>query len=504
MRRVGRTYWPWRDHNIGMSDQPDPTTAMDDSPPPATFLFVGRSNTDAAVSKLKAYGIRYEHKLLESSPANWSKICRMLRNPELDSVIAKFSLPNLNRMVDPSYQEVAKEMVRELGTRRHLVLIYEGILLSEPSNYHHLMTPNFRTYGGSGIEIAGYSPDEEIPDYEHFQASPMLGSEYLSDLSPDNLKSILATFENAGVKVLPYRTNAELSLLTAEFVEDVEHDLLFRVYIPHGRLYAAEAAKVLDLFRDWFNRAGHGQVRQSGYDTSAGSVFELFGDGEIGATDLRGSFGNFEQFLSDCIEFPMRAVESLASHGLSTVEAGAVVNRHAREARRLRRDLDQERERRVMELRHRFELELDDLVESRPNTKSEIAKIVDANVPTTAGLLETALTMGRESPGPVTITIDQRTVNAINSTVVQNVTGSINLSPEAAGILELIAKFAGQEQSSLESAVYELEDVGLKLERRLSARQQIKAFLLRAAPGIGRTTLEVAQKYVESKLGLST
>jgi hypothetical protein len=50
-----------------------------------------------------------------------------------------------------------------------------------------------------------------------------------------------------------------------QFTEASPGRLLLRIYIPSERLYAAEARRILSLFRDWLITVRRRRVRQSGY-----------------------------------------------------------------------------------------------------------------------------------------------------------------------------------------------------------------------------------------------
>lgn len=498
-------FWP-RDasamvHNDAMEHEAPREQAMDLRP---QFLFVGHSNTDGAVSKLKAYGIRYEQKLLESSPDNWRKISKLIRKPEIKGVIAKFTLPNLNRLADPRYEDESAEMLAALGSSRHLVLIFEGILRGESNTYDFLNPHSTLTYGLLPEEDRdGHDAQELLPslEYKRFLSRP--DAHYLTDLSEEKRTAIISKFEEAGVSIVPYRTNAQVSLLTTDFVDDTQHDLLFRVYVPRGRLYAAEAARMLDLFRDWLNRTGHARVRQSGYDTAAGSVYELFGYGDLVVTELSDKFLDFERFLDQCVNDPESARASLILKGVPLAPAEALVARHAKETRRITLDLAHQRERRVLELRQQYEVDLDEFLESTPYARQELQTIIESRVPSVSSPLRAALAIGDASSIPEQqITINQHIINAVDSNIVQNIAGIANLGSGAAAVIAVIQEFGGVYQSQLESAVYELEDPSAKAEHRVSAAQRIKGFLYKVAPSIGKAALEVGQKYVDSKLGL--
>lgn len=106
------------------------------------------------------------------------------------------------------------------------------------------------------------------------------------------------------------------------------------------------------------------------------------------------------------------------------------------------------------------------------------------------------------APG-VSVNFNQQVIQHVAGSVVQNVQGTVNLSPEAKDLLELIANFGGTNRFGLESAVHELEDEGGRPPERIEARQKLKRFLADLGSrglGVGLATL---QKYVEHKIGLS-
>ncbi|QRO87203.1 hypothetical protein [Kytococcus sedentarius] len=115
-----------------------------------------------------------------------------------------------------------------------------------------------------------------------------------------------------------YRTDAELSVLTSTFVEQSENNLVFRLYVPSSRLWAQEADKLLGLFRDWLSRVKGERVRQDGYHTGHGQVFEFYVDsppnGESGSYL---GFEDFSQFLELCGDDPPAAALMLRDAGTS-------------------------------------------------------------------------------------------------------------------------------------------------------------------------------------------
>jgi hypothetical protein len=231
--------------------------------------------------------------------------------------------------------------------------------------------------------------------------------------------------EENSINVVPYQTNAEMSVLATGFIDDNERNLLFRVYVPSGRLYAAEADKLISLFRDWLSSAGKHSVRQDGYRTGAGQVYEFFGDESLQRQEISREFDVFSRFLTECVEDPAAATVTLSGAGLNRRTAEEMVARYGKEVRRLHLDIRQERESRLLAIRHSLEAELLDAGLDGPPPWTEINEMIDSLVPDAGGLgpMRLLTLPPGVSTTPVTLNVNQHVINAVQSTVVQNVQG---------------------------------------------------------------------------------
>jgi hypothetical protein len=288
-----------------------------------------------------------------------------------------------------------------------------------------------------------------------------------------------------------------------------EENLLLRIDIPSSRLYAAEADRVLALFRDWFMTArGHG-VRQSGYRTAAGQMYELFADGSIDKEIVHQEFDNFSNFLTLCSTDPSLAAERLAPMGLGRAASTDFVARFGREVRRLQIDLAHERERRVLTIRHSLEEELvDGGVELGVVPSAQINALIERLVPGSSTTDSLELLAGPQSGGHIqspptlALNINHQYINAVKSTIIQNVQGTIHLSANAKEFIALIDRFGGVEVPSLKAAVHELEDPDARPTDRASAKRRLRRFLGQVAGVAHDVSLDLLEKYLESKMGV--
>src|SRR5207244_6782473 len=185
----------------------------------------------------------------------------------------------------PDYEPIGPANLETVALIPHLLLVHENVLTES-----HQDAPD---------------PSREPGDYDY------LWEELFSPAEPDVRSKVRALFERLELNIMPYQTNVQLSVLAHAFVEDNERNLLFRVYIPSGRIWAREAQRLMELFRDWLTRVQGKRVRHDGYKTSQGEVYEFYGEESPVALNLAGEFEAFSQFLDACLEDPSAAYRLL-------------------------------------------------------------------------------------------------------------------------------------------------------------------------------------------------
>lgn len=104
---------------------------------------------------------------------------------------------------------------------------------------------------------------------------------------------------------------------------------------------------------------------------------------------------------------------------------------------------------------------------------------------------------------PVVVNINPQIISAAQSTIIQNIRGTVNLGPQAKELLELIERYGGADAASLQSAVYELEDAAAPPTARAKAKDRLTKFLRQLATTAKDVGVEVLEKYIEHKMGLS-
>jgi hypothetical protein len=457
----------------------------------SSFLLIGSDDRDFSVNRLKVAGIPYRRKSLYSRPENWEKIIQLLEDPNLTAVIGKLGSNNFKTIATPEYANVATRLFEALGKKPHLLLSHTAVLegtdeLPVSAEIAELLT-------------------QEQDDEAHEEYIAYLRASFLAPPTEAVRQSVLAILNDKNVSITPYNTNAEAATLAGSFIDDYENNLLFRIYVPTGRLYAAEADRLLALFHDWLTQVGRHSVRQDGYSTAAGRVYEFFGDQELQPQEMSRQFSDFSSFLDLCATNPDAAEDELSSRGLARSSASNIVTRYGRSVRRINTDLRHERESRMLAIRHRMESELLDISEGGNASSRDVDSLIDALTPQ-ASTLSPLQTFSTSTPPQIssgaTVTINQQIFHNLQGAVMQNVHGTVHLGMEAKELLRLIENHAADDASTLESAVHELEDPDARQADRLSAKARLSAFLVRLRDTAESAGLAALQKYLESKLGL--
>lgn len=289
----------------------------------------------------------------------------------------------------------------------------------------------------------------------------------------------------------------------------MEHGLLLRLYIPQKRLWAQEAGKLLQLFRDYIEKVSKFRVRLDQTRTDLGTIYEFHGDGDLVTPGLADEFSEFSNFLDVCIRHPEQAELLLRKHDIDSAEISDIIARFTKEARRLQVDFKQERERKLLAIRHRMESELTDHMPTQDSGKI-IDSIVDSVLPASTGLAsfasvgDSALAplVGNATPANLNVYVNSQVIQAARSIVANEISGNVDFSDEDRQIINLIYEHGGAGKQDLLSDVNELSDASASMPGRLKAKRRILKFLGTVASKAGDVGAGVLQSYIEHKMGI--
>jgi hypothetical protein len=321
--------------------------------------------------------------------------------------------------------------------------------------------------------------------------------------------AVLNMFETYGLNVLPYKKNAEVTVIATSFLKDTEQNLIFRLYIPSARMWAAETDRLLQMFRDYLGRVGGLSVKLDQYRTEHGVIYEFFGEVPRGENSLATEFADFTQLMDLCASNPAAAEAILLEKNVSPREVIDILSRYGKEAKRLQVDLKHDRERKLLGIRQRLESELVDVLPADFNWVS-IDALVDSVVPTISGtsaalaIDQSPLTLANHhhNSSPVTINLSYQAIEAVNGVVAQEIHGDQHLTPNDLELLKLVQEHGASNKSELASAVHELADKSAPSTGRLVAKQQLKKFVFGLGSKVGDIATGLLQKYIEAQLGM--
>lgn len=428
-------------------------------------LLLGWVDHEGILSSLKSSNRQYKKKLLDSLPENWTSITTIFDAFHVSCTLAKVTPKVIRLLTDPQYEAVRDQLFDRIGNSPNQFFIFEDLLQGE-------QTDKFR---------------------EQYKPCP----------PPENTAAAINWMRSKKIQLVPYKRNAEVTVLAESFLADIERNLIFRLYVPSGRIWSNEADKFLQLFRDYLSKVDKLTVRLDQRRTDLGVIYEFHGETPPEGVQLSAEFQNFSKLMDLCALDTEAASGLLSSKNLNPLEITAIVSRYAKEAKRLQLDIKQEAEAKFLSIRHRLEADLLDLDPSEQDWQ-QINSLIEQAIPRPGpSLLSAPFTSSHiTAGGNVTLNIKPQFVQAVNNVVAQEIYGNQHFSQEHQRMIELIGQHGGEQKEVLETAVHEVADKSGKHIDKLRATQLIKGFLIEVAKKTGDVGIGILQTYLEKQLGL--
>src|SRR5262245_18692396 len=127
-------------------------------------------------------------------------------------------------MAEPAYKDAVVELFSSLHRIPHIIFVHESFFM--------------------GVNDKAPVPDADEEDLYWF-------SSYFEPPETSLRNYVNGLMEQHDLNVVPYRRNAELSVMASSSIDHNEKNLNFRPYVPAGRMWALQAEKLLQLFRDY-------------------------------------------------------------------------------------------------------------------------------------------------------------------------------------------------------------------------------------------------------------
>ncbi len=448
----------------------DPDTdTFELEPDKPMVLLLGNIAHEGVLSMLKASERQYKQKLLKSKPENWQSIVEYFDTYEIASVLIKLDPHAISLMASKDYQEVSNRLFQQIAKKPNMVFVYEDLLTGEIGS------------------------DEWVQ--LHWRPSK------------EDLDKVLKAIEILELEIMPYKRNAQVTVLAESFLRDTEANLLFRIYVPSGRMWSNETDRLLQLFREYLSNVGHVSVRLDQQRTDKGIIYEFHGDEPKGEHGLSEEFAEFTQFLDLCVRDQSAAEAILANKSVDAKKVSEILVRYSKEAKRLQVDLKHERERKILGIQQRLESELIDEMPGDIDW-SAVSQLIESTVPSVSGsgaslmIANPSRAYDAHTRANVTINVNPQIIGTVNGVIAQEINGNQNLGVQGQELLELVKKYGEARTNELATAVYEVEDKSVPKPDRLKAGQKLKKFLIEIARKGGDVAAGVLQKYIENQLGL--
>jgi hypothetical protein len=431
-------------------------------------LLLGGIAREGVFSALQTSGRQYKMKDLESSPKNWETILQLFDDFTIECVLMKLSTRTISLMASSEYYVVRESLFSKIGGVPNIVFVFEKVL----------------------------SGDFNAIEWAEWQDQP----------TDESCNAAISLLEKHKIRVMPYRRNAELTTMAASFLDETEKHLVFRLYVPQGRIWSNETDKLLQLFREYLAKVAAITVRLDQYRTDRGVIYEFRSEKSTSTTSIRNEFSDFTRFMDLCTSDREAAELILKNKEVDPKEVMAILSRYSKEAKRLSVDLKHEREQKVLNIRQRLESELIDSISGDMNWAS-ISSLVDLAVPQVDNVFG-AIALDQESKrvsehlSNLPISICNQIVDKINGVVAQEISGYEKVSPEALQLLALVKKYGEVDTQDLTSSVHELEDPNAPKSGRVNAKHNLKKFLFAVSNKIGDVAAGVLQSYIENQLKL--
>lgn len=474
-------------------ESPDLDSEEIKNPLESLVRLLGNIDHEGITSALKSGGERYKRKVLESSPANWASIVRYFNQFKVRAVAAKLNAHVYDLLADPHYLYISDEVFRHVAKTKNAVFVFEDLLSGEAIRSQRRQTEEESEPGLDPI-------DRE--DFRYYR------SRFTDHPAAEVLDTVNARLRAQGLNLIPYRTNAEVTVAAIRLLDDALCGLLFRVYVPANRLWANEIDKLLELFRDYLIKTGRKGIRLDQVRTGHGTSYEFHGEETSNSPSLSEEFQDFSKILDLSVSNPNEAELLLREKTVNPNEISAILTRYSKEAKRLHVDLRHDRERKLLNIRQRLESELAEMLPDDTDW-GLINMLVAKTVPEALSLsgltsVETRLltSPSASSFGSLTINLRPQIINTVTGVVSQEILGDFNLTEDSKQLLSLIQEHGADQTFELTEAVRTLSDEEIPNPNRVTSAQKLKGFLFKVTEKIGPVAANLLTDYIEKRLGL--
>lgn len=458
-------------------------------------------NKGSIYTTIKTNGYESTTKLLKSSIKNWETICSIFQEDEKKEllVMGKFTESVLFIFSLPEYKEISEKILKFIKERKHIIFIYH-------SNF-------FKDFSCTKKEIW----DESI--YEVNEEGDFIGikrvnalEKWLNDYDVQidsttyirNVEQFIDRLNKNGFNITPYRKLIEVEVAGQNFIESSDQGLLFQLYVPNKRIWSNELDKFIILFRDFASNVTNEEVKVIQDRTDRGITFSIYSKSKkISSENIEELFNEFTKFLDVCVQDPNSAIKILEETTEVPKESiPALVYKYSKEGKRLMIDLKQEREKKILSIKHQLETDITEY-----EIGANLPELISQSIPMINSPSD-LFNNGNYTKSQTVIinnnNNNQQYINKVEGIVSKEIHGNIDFTFEDRQLNEVIEQYAEDkaELALLKSAHNEMKDNGVSKSKKIVAWQKLQKFLGKVGEKVGDVGVDLLKKYLEGQLDL--
>jgi len=442
---------------------------------------------------LQTNGYTRKLKLLNSSVNNWESICKILEKDTDNEIIVlgKFTEHIIFRMCIPAYRKVVDRLISLIAKKKHIIFIYKDNMMG-----------NFSYFQSVEIKQTVFEVDDK-EDYFYYREKELKTWLYqygIEETEAEFVNGVTSLIKKISTELtaLPYEKLIDVEISGQNFIENVAEGLLFRIYVPNDRIWSNEFDKFITLFRDYASNIANEELKITQNRTDLGIICSLYSiNQDISESEINDLYKEFTSFMDLCSSNPKEAEKLIKELDITEPKKQNILKKYAKESQRLLLDIKQERESKILTIKHKLQNELQEYELSK-----DVLEYIDNAVPSAETTKH--LTFGNQTIQNQTILVNPQIINRVDGIVTNELNGNINFSPEEKELNKLIEKFSTNlsEATELQTSLYELKDKASSKEKKRGSWQKLYGFLGKVGDKVGDVGVALLTKYIEQRMGM--
>lgn len=174
----------------------------------------------------------------------------------------------------------------------------------------------------------------------------------------ETISAYIESLHEKKLNVCSYKYTNDIVRCIRDYLENEDKNIVFRSYILKDRIWANELESFLRLFQDYISQLRGINISFEQRRTDIGTIYVIQStDSALVKSEFNQYVSDFDRFLSNCECNIDDARETLKSLNCNEETVDFYLQKYQKGARRLRVDIKQEYERKMLQLRHSIENE---------------------------------------------------------------------------------------------------------------------------------------------------